>query len=156
MSNHERTFVIIKPGALQRGIVGEIITRFERRGMKLVAMKMSQPGAAVFQEHYAHLKDKPFFPWIIDSMTAAPMILCCWEGYKAVQVIREMAGTTRSFMAAPGTIRGDYSVSAQENIVHTSDSLENAKIELDRFFNAEDYFDYSSPMTQYFYAPDEV
>ena len=152
----ERTFVIIKPGALQRGLVGEIITRFEKRGMKLVALKMSKPSEDVFKEHYAHLKDKPFFPWIMDSMTAAPLILCCWEGYKAVQVIREMAGATRASTAAPGTIRGDYSVSAQENIVHTSDSLENAQIELDRFFNEEDYFQYESPMGQYYYAPDEL
>jgi nucleoside-diphosphate kinase len=82
-------------------------------------------------------------------------ILCCWEGYSAVQVVRDMAGATKASKAVPGTIRGDYSVSAQENIVHTSDSLENAEIELKRFFVESDYCDYSSPLDPFKYAPDE-
>ena len=119
----ERTLVILKPGTLQRGLVGEVISRFEKRGLKLVAMKMKQLDQATLDVHYAHLKDKPFFPWLCSGMMA--------------------------------TIRGDYALSAQENIVHTSDSPENARIELDRFFSPEDYCEYPSPLNQYLYAPDE-
>lgn len=159
-SNHytkimERTLVILKPGALQRGIVGEVISRFEKRGLKLVALKMARLDDEILAKHYAHLIDRPFFPWITASMKAAPVILCCWEGYDAVQVVRAMAGATKGSKAVPGTIRGDYSLSAQENIVHTSDSIENAAIELDRFFTAEDYFEYDSPLDPFKYAPDE-
>ena len=89
-------------------------------------------------------------------MKAAPVILCCWEGYDAVQVVRAMAGATKGSKAVPGTIRGDYALSAQENVVHTSDSIENAAIELDRFFKKEDYFDYKSPLDPFKYAPDEM
>lgn len=151
----ERTFVILKPACLQRGIVGEVISRFEKKGLKLVAMKMAAPGPEVWDEHYAHLKERHFFPWIKASMMASPVILCCWEGYNAVSVVRNMAGATKGSAAVPGTIRGDYSLSAQENIVHTSDSLENAAVELARFFKPEDYFDYPSPLNQFLYAPDE-
>ena len=108
----ERTLVILKPGCLQRGLVGEVISRFEKRGLKLVAMKMVQLDEEILKVHYAHLLDKPFFPWLRDGMMAAPVILCCWEGYSAVQVVRDMAGATRASKAVPGTIRGDYSLRA--------------------------------------------
>lgn len=151
----ERTLVILKPGTLQRGLVGEVISRFEKRGLKLVAMKMKQLDSGILDEHYSHLKERPFFPWLKAGMMAAPVILCCWEGFEAVKTVREMAGATNSRKAAPGTIRGDYGMSSQENIVHTSDSPENARIELDRFFSPEDYCEYPSPLRQYLYAPDE-
>lgn len=151
----ERTFVILKPCVIQRGIAGEIISRFEKKGLKLVAMKMARLDDELLSAHYSHLKERPFFPWILDSMKAAPVILCCWEGYDAVQVVRTMAGATKGSRAVPGTIRGDYSLSAQENIVHTSDSLENAAVELERFFSPEDYFDYDSVLDPFKYAPDE-
>lgn len=151
----ERTLVIFKPCCIQRGLVGEVISRFEKRGLKLVALKMAQLDENILEEHYAHLVSKPFFPWIVDSMMAAPVILCCLEGYNVVQVVRDMAGATRASKAQPGTIRGDYSMSSQENIVHTSDSLENAEIELKRFFVESDFFDYSSPLDPFKYAPDE-
>lgn len=151
----ERTLVILKPGTLQRGLVGEVISRFEKRGLKLVALKMKQLTPEILEKHYAHLLDRPFYPWLRDGMMAAPVILCCWEGFEAVKVVRDMAGATNARKAVPGTIRGDYALSAQENIVHTSDSLENAEIELARFFEPEDYCDYPSPLNQYLYAPDE-
>ena len=151
----ERTLLILKPGAVQRGLVGEIISRFEKRGLKLVAMKMKRLDNAILEKHYAHLKDRPFFPWLCESMTAAPVVLCCIEGVEAVRVVREMAGATNARNAVPGTIRGDYAVSSQENVVHTSDSVENAAIELDRFFSPEDYCDYPSPLNAYVYARDE-
>ena len=95
----ERTFVILKPGCLQRGLVGEVISRFEKRGLKLVAMKMVQLTDEMLDVHYAHLKDKPFFQWLKDGMMAAPVILCCWEGYSAVQGVRELPGAARLCLA---------------------------------------------------------
>lgn len=151
----ERTLVIVKPGAVQRGLIGEVISRFERKGLKLVAMKMYRMTTEKCAEHYAHLLDRPFYPCIEASMTAAPVILCCWEGKDAVEVVRAMTGATNCRKAVPGTIRGDFGVSGQENIIHTSDSVENAAIELDRFFSPEDYFEYSSPLIDFLYAPDE-
>ena len=100
----ERTLVILKPCCLQRGLIGEVISRFEKRGLKLVAMKMVQLDEEILKVHYAHLLDKPFFPWLRDGMMAAPVILCCWEGFSAVQVVRDMAGATKGSKAIPGTI----------------------------------------------------
>lgn len=151
----ERTLLIIKPGAVQRSLAGEILSRFEKRGLKIVAMKMKQLDSEILEKHYAHLLDRPFFPWLKAGMMAAPVILVCLEGFEAVKVVREMAGATNARKAAPGTIRGDYALSSQENVVHTSDSVENAAIELARFFDESDYCDYPSPLNQYLYAPDE-
>ena len=152
----ERTLVIIKPCALQRGLVGEIISRFERKGLKLVALKMHSFTKEKCAEHYSHLTGKPFYPIIEKSMTAAPVILCCWEGLDAVSVVREMTGATNGRKALPGTIRGDMCLSHQENIVHASDSIEIAAVELARFFEEKDYFDYPSPLFDYLYASDEL
>ena len=151
----ERTLVILKPSAVQRGLIGEVITRFERKGLKLVAIKMIQLTDEILAEHYAHLIDRPFFPRIVAAMKASPVIVCCWEGVDCVQVVRSMTGATNGRNAVAGTIRGDYSVSGQENIVHTSDSVENAKIELNRFFVESDFFDYELPTLDFIYASDE-
>lgn len=152
----ERTLLIIKPCAVQRGLIGDIITRLEKRGLKITAMKMRKLTPEILRQHYSHLTDKPFYPLIEASMMAAPVILMCLEGVEAVRVVREMAGTTNGRNAAPGTFRGDFCMSGQENIVHTSDSLETAQKELDRFFTSEDYSDYTSPLTPFLYAPDEI
>ena len=152
----ERTLVIIKPCAVQRGLIGEVLSRFERRGLKLVAMKMTRLDADICRRHYAHLVDKPFYPIIEESMTAAPVVLCCMEGIDAVEVVRTMAGATNGRKALPGTIRGDYCVSHQENIIHASDSLESAAQELERFFKPEDYCSYDTPLIDYLYAKDEL
>lgn len=151
----ERTLVILKPCTLQRGLVGEITHRFERKGLRLAGMKMMQLTDELLSEHYSHLTAKPFFQRVKDSMMAAPVIVCCYEGVDAVQTVREMTGSTNGRKAAPGTIRGDYSMSFQENVVHTSDSLENAEIELKRFFKPEEIFDYKQAVFQYLYACDE-
>mgnify|MGYP003592750073 CR=1 FL=1 len=151
----ERTLVILKPCTLQRGLVGEITHRFERKGLRLAGMKMMQLTDALLSGHYSHLSAKPFFQRVKDSMMAAPVIVCCYEGVDAVQTVREMTGSTNGRKAAPGTIRGDYSMSFQENVVHTSDSLENAEIELKRFFKPEEIFDYKQAVFQYLYACDE-
>lgn len=151
----ERTLVIVKPGAVQRGLIGEVLARFEKKGLKLVALKMYRMTKEKCAEHYAHLLDRPFYPNVEKSMMAAPVVLCCWEGKDAVEVVRAMTGATNCRKAVPGTIRGDFGMSGQENIIHTSDSPENAAIELKRFFNEEDYFPYDSPLIDFLYASDE-
>lgn len=152
----ERTFVIIKPCSLQRGLVGEILTRFERKGLKIVALKMYRFTKEKCAEHYAHLTAKPFYPIIESSMTAAPVILCCLEGIDAVEVVRGMTGATNGRKAPAGTLRGDFCMSHQENVVHASDSLESAAVELGRFFIPDDYFEYDTPLMPFLYAADEL
>lgn len=152
----EKTLVLLKPGTLQRALVGEVLSRFEKRGLRLAGMKMMQLTDEILNEHYAHLSDKPFFRKLKDSMMAAPVIACCFEGVEAVAVVRAMAGTTNGRNAVPGTIRGDYCMSNQQNIVHTSDSPENARIELARFFKPEEIYDYQSSNLNFQYAEDEI
>ena len=151
----EQTLVIIKPSAVERGLIGEKITRFQRKGVNIAGLKMMQLGEDFLREHYAHLVDRPFFPWILASMMATPVIVVCVKGTDAVNVVRMMTGATNGCKAAPGTIRGDFSVSSQENIVHASDSVENAEIEIKRFFKPEEIFDYTSRSIDFIYAPDE-
>ncbi len=152
----EQTLVILKPAAIHRHIVGEVISRFEKKGLYITGMKMMQLGEAKLRGHYAHLVDRPFFPDILDSMMATPVIVMCVEGKDAVEVVRLMVGATNSRKALPGTIRGDYSMSGQENIVHASDSVENAKIELARFFESDEILDYQPSDIRFYYAPDEM
>lgn len=152
----ERTLVILKPCTIQRGLIGEIISRFEKRGLKLVAMKMVQLDSDILKKHYSHLASKPFYPIIEQSMMAAPVVLCCWEGVEAVSVVREMTGATNGRKAMPGTLRGDYCVSHQENVVHASDSIENAAVELERFFAPSDYCEWNSALAGFTYAQDEI
>ena len=110
----------------------------------------------ILREHYAHLVEKPFFKRIKDSMEASPVIVCCWKGIDAVQVVRAMAGPTNGRQAPPGTIRGDYSMSVQENIVHASDSVETAAIEMARFFNNDEVFEFNQHQPEFLYANDEL
>ena len=117
---------------------------------------MMQLDEKILREHYAHLVDRPFFPSLLVSMTRTPVIAMCIKGVDAVRVVREMTGATNGRKAAPGTIRGDYSMSGQENIVHASDSVENALIEIDRFFSPGEIFDYEDDTRKYLYAPDEA
>lgn len=152
----EKTLVLLKPGTLQRALVGEVLSRFEKRGLRLAGLKMMQLTDEILNEHYAHLSDKPFFQKLKDSMMATPVIACCFEGVEAVAVVRAMAGTTNGRNAAPGTIRGDYCMSNQQNIVHTSDSPENAEIELARFFKPEEIFEYQASNLNFQYSVDEI
>ena len=152
----EKTLVIIKPGSIQRGLIGEVIHRFERKGLQLCGIKMMQLTDEILAEHYAHLVQRPYFKQIKDSMMITPVIVCCWEGLDAVHIVHEMAGKTNGREAAFGTIRGDYSVSVQENIIHTSDSVENAKEELARFFTDIEIFDFDHAGLKYLYANDEI
>ena len=151
----ERTLVILKPSALQRGLCGEIISRFEKKGLKITAMKMYRFTPEMCARHYSHLTGKSFYPTIEASMTASPVILMCLEGVDCVEVVRSMTGCTNGRKAPAGTIRGDYSMSLLENVVHASDSVENAALELGRFFSEEDYFEYDSPAHNYIYSTDD-
>jgi nucleoside-diphosphate kinase len=152
----EKTLVILKPCALQRGIIGEVIQRFEKKGLQLCGIKMMQLSDEILKEHYAHLVHKPFFKRIKDSMMVSPVIVCCWKGIDAIQVVRAMAGPTNGRQAPPGTIRGDFSMSVQENIVHTSDSAETAATELARFFNDDEIFTFNQHQLDFLYANDEL
>lgn len=150
----EKTLVLLKPCALQRGLIGEVINRFERKGLRIAGMKMIQLDDNILNEHYAHLKEKPFFGILKDSMKAAPVIAMCLEGLNAIEVVRNLTGSTNGRKAAPGTIRGDYSMSGQENIVHASDGPETAAIELKRFFKDEEIFDYRPATFDFLYSED--
>ncbi len=130
----ERTYIMTKPDAYQRGLVGEIITRIENKNYKITNMKMMNLDEAILKEHYAHLADKPFFPEIVEYMTSGPVVGMIVEGENVVQGMRNIMGPTDGLEAAAGTIRGDYGHNKTENLVHGSDSVENAEIEIKRFF----------------------
>lgn len=151
----EKTLIIIKPSGVQRCIVGPVIERFQRKGLQINGIKMMQLDEEILRRHYAHLTDRPFFPNILRSMMACPVIVMVISGNDAVAVVRKMTGATNGRQADPGTIRGDFSMSGQENIIHASDSPENAAIEIDRFFRPEEVFEYQLPMLQYLYADNE-
>jgi nucleoside-diphosphate kinase len=134
----ERTLVIIKPDAVQRGLVGEIISRFERRGLKIVGMKLMRIDEALARRHYSIHEGKPFFPGLIRYITSAPVVVMALEGPKAIEVVRSTMGATNPVNAAPGTIRADYSLEIGRNLVHGSDGAETAARELDLFFGADE------------------
>lgn len=152
----EQTFIILKPSTIARSLVGDVLTRFQRKGLLIAGIKMMRLDEAILREHYAHLVDRPFFPSLLESMMATPVIVAVLRGKDAVEVVRAMTGATNSRKAAPGTIRGDFGMSGQENIIHASDSPENAVIEIARFFRPEEIFDYSLSNLRAFYAPDEL
>lgn len=152
----EQTLVIIKPSGVDRRLCGKIINRFEEKGLIIAGMKMMQLDEQILREHYAHLVDKPFFPSLVKSMMATPVIVMCLAGVDAVEVVRLMTGVTNGRKAAPGTIRGDYSMSGQQNIVHASDTPDNAQIELQRFFRHGEIFDYTYASLDSVYGADEI
>lgn len=150
--NEEKSLIIIKPDAVQRNLIGEIITRFEKKGLKVVGLKMMSIHDALIDEHYAHIKDKPFFPGTRNFMTVCPVVVMALSGINAVSAIRLIVGPTRAWEANAGTIRGDYSLSTQSNIVHASDSVETGEIEVKRFFANEEIFTYPKIDTDFIYA----
>lgn len=152
----EKTLIILKPCAIRRDLVGEIIHRFEMKGMQLCGIKMMQLDDEILDEHYAHLMDRPYFQRIKNSMMKTPVVVSVWKGVDIVEIAHHMAGATNGREAAQGTIRGDYSVSIQENIVHTSDTVENAKVEIDRFFRPEEVFDFKQLSNSVLYAENEI
>lgn len=152
----EQTLIIFKPSSLERGLVGRVLARFESKGLTIAGMKMMQLSPEILSEHYAHLVDRPFYPSVVASMTACPVIVMCLRGVDAIQVVRTMTGATNGRQAAPGTIRGDFSMSNQENIIHASSSPEDAEIELKRFFRPEELFDYTPVAMRFLNADSEL
>lgn len=138
----ERTLILLKPDALQRSLLGEVIHRFERKGLRIVGLKMIQLNDALVEEHYGHLKDKPFFAGIKTYIKSSPIVAMVLPGIGAVNAVRIIVGPTKGYEALAGTIRGDFSMSTQSNLVHASDSLETAGKEIKRFFKEEELFDY--------------
>ena len=151
----EKTLVIIKPDAVNRSIVGEVLKRFESKGLKIVGLKMTSLEPYVLKEHYAHHKDKKFYEELIKFMASIPSVVVALEGKEACAVVRKMIGNTLGREAEPGTIRGDFSVSNQCNIVHASENLEIAEQEIKRFFKKEEIFSYSKVNFDWIYASDE-
>uniref|UniRef100_A0A8C4R589 Nucleoside diphosphate kinase n=1 Tax=Eptatretus burgeri TaxID=7764 RepID=A0A8C4R589_EPTBU len=130
----ERTLVILKPDGLQRALSGEVLSRFEQRGLQLVAAKLIRPSAAHLKQHYWELRDKPFFTNLVTFMSSGPIIAMVWQGTDAVAIGRAIIGATDPMDALPGTIRGDLCITVGRNVVHGSDSVESAKHEIDLWF----------------------
>ncbi len=142
MTQNQRTLVLIKPDGVQRGLCGEIISRLERTGLKLVAMKLLVVDAALAKRHYEAHAGKPFFPGLVEFITSSPVVAMVWEGRQAVDVARKVMGATDSAKAAPGTIRGDFGLDIGRNLVHGSDSLESAEREVSIFFPPKEVLSY--------------
>lgn len=151
----QRTLVLLKPDALQRNLLGEIIHRFERRGLKIIGLKMMSLDEAILKEHYSHIKDKPFFKGVQDFMSAYPVVAMAISGIKAVSIVRQMAGPTKGYEAPAGTIRGDFSLSTQANLIHASDPEEDPEGEVNRFFKPEEIFQYKKLDFDLLYSEDE-
>jgi len=138
----ERSLVLVKPDAIQRGLAGIIISRLEGRGLKIVAMKMLQMDKKLAQRHYAVHQGKPFFNDLVEFITSSPIIAAVFEGERAIEIIRQTMGETDPAKASPGTIRGDFGLDIEHNLVHGSDSAENAQKEISLFFSPEEILDY--------------
>lgn len=136
----ELTVILLKPDCVQRNLIGEVIGRFEKSGLKVKACKMMQLTDELLKDHYSHLADKPFFPEIAGFMKSAPVVAMILQGENVIAKVRDMVGPTDSTIAPKGTIRGDLGKTKMENIVHASDTPENAAAEVKRFFKAEEIF----------------
>ena len=139
----EKTLVLVKPDGVQRGLSGEIISRFENRGLKLVGLKLMQVTEQFAKQHYNEHTERPFFPGLVNFITSGPIIAMAWEGDNAISIVRQTMGTTNPVEASPGTIRGDLAINIGRNVVHGSDGLESAERELNLFFNQGEILDYS-------------
>ncbi len=152
----EKTLVLVKPDAIQRGLIGDIFSRFERKGLKVVGCKMMSLDEALLREHYAHIAEKPFFPGVSKFMQKSPVIAICLEGLEVVKAVRLITGITKSREAEAGSIRGDFAMSVACNVIHTSDSLETAQKEVPRFFKSDEIHDYSKAEYENIYMDDEL
>jgi nucleoside-diphosphate kinase len=130
----QRTLVLVKPDGVKKGLTGEIVSRLEKKGLKIAAMRMLQMDKALARKHYAVHDGKPFFAGLVDFITSGPIVAVVVEGEKSVEVVRKLMGETDPVKAAPGTIRGDYGLDIGENLIHGSDSEENAQVEISLFF----------------------
>ncbi len=151
----ERTVVLVKPDGVQRGLIGEITHRFERKGLRLAGLKMISLSDAVLDEWYAHHKDKAFFPDLKSYMMSYPVVAMLWEGIDAAVTVRKLVGITLARAAEPGTIRGDFAMSQQYNLIHASESLETARKEEALIFTEEEVFDWEKKDYENVYAAEE-
>ncbi|WP_456369907.1 nucleoside-diphosphate kinase [Geoglobus sp.] len=139
----ERTFVMVKPDGVQRGLIGEVISRLERKGLKIVAMKMLRIPREMAETHYAEHREKPFFDSLVSYITSGPVVAMVVEGKSAISVVRSLVGKTNPVEAEPGTIRGDLALDIGRNVVHASDSPESARREISIFFSDDELIDYA-------------
>lgn len=145
MQTRERTFLMVKPDGVQRGLVGNVISRMENKGLKLVAMKMMRVSQELASNHYAEHQGKPFYNGLIEFITSAPVVAMIWEGDNAIEMTRTLVGATDPLKAAPGTMRGDLAVFMGKNIVHASDSQDSASREINLFFTEKEISLYEQP-----------
>lgn len=139
----QRTLVLLKPDTVQRSLIGTLVSRFEQKGLKIAGLKMMNMTQALCDEHYSHMTSKPFYPAILSFMTCGPIVAIAIEGHDAVSVVRKMCGLTAESEWVSGTIRGDYARSIDNNLIHSSDSEETAKVEVARFFQDNELFTYT-------------
>lgn len=139
----ERTLVIVKPDGVQRGLIGEVLARLERKGLKLVGLKMMRIDEALARRHYGIHEGKPFFAGLIQYITSAPVVVMVWEGSNAIEVVRRAMGATRPYEAAPGTLRADYCLDVGRNLVHGSDGPDTAAKEIALFFQPGELVEWS-------------
>ena len=151
----ERTLVLLKPDCVQRRLMGEVISRFERKGLNIVAMKMLQVTPELSKQHYAEHVAKPFYPNLESFITASPIVAMVVEGLEVIRVVRDMLGATSGLKAAPGPIRGDYSSSRQMNLVHASDGPEAAAREIELYFSKDQVQSYEPTVKPWLRADDE-
>lgn len=152
----QQSIVLVKPDGLQRGLIGEIIGRFERKGLKLVALKMTQLNDAILDEWYAHHKEKPFFPSLKGFMMQSPIVAMVWEGVEAIDTIRKLVGVTKGRAAEAGSVRGDLAMSQSNNLIHASDSVEGAEKEKGLIFATNELFAYKGALDLMVYSEDEL
>ena len=155
MPELQRTLLLVKPDGVQRQLVGRVLTRFEERGLKLVGLKLVQVDRALAEEHYAVHREKPFFAGLVEFITSGPLVVAALEGPNAIAIVRAMNGATRPHEAAPGSIRGDFAVETAQNLVHASDSEENAAAELALWFRPEELLNYEREIDRWVLAPAE-
>ena len=151
----ERSVIIVKPDGVQRAVIGDIISRFEKKGLKLIALKMVALDDALLDEWYAHHKDKPFFPGLKAYMKSYPVIAMLWEGVDCVATIRKLVGITKARDAEPGTIRGDFAMSQQYNLIHASEDAEISQREEKLMFNEHEIFEWKKLDYDHIYIPQE-
>ncbi len=148
----EKTYVMIKPDGVQRGLVGEIISRFEKKGLKLAALKLLQITPELAGVHYGEHKDKPFYASLVNYITSGPVVAMVWEGQNAVAAARKMMGATRPAEAEIGTIRADFAMDVERNIIHGSDSAASAEREINIFFAPEEVLEYQQILESWIYG----
>ncbi|KHE68268.1 nucleoside-diphosphate kinase [Halobacillus sp. BBL2006] len=147
----EKTFLMVKPDGVQRNLIGEIVSRFEKKGFKLVGAKLMDIPESLAEKHYGEHKEKPFFGELVEFITSGPVFAMVWEGEEVIATARQMMGTTKPAEAAPGTIRGDFGVTVGKNVIHGSDSPESAEKEINLFFDQNEQADYTKDNLSWVY-----